>query len=157
LIEYQETEALIRRTSPRYAAFTQPQPLSVKEIQQQVLDPETLLLEYSLGEGRSFLWAVTPASITSYVLPSRAEIEAAARRVYDVLTARNRHLPGETPDQWLTRVTRAGVEYSKAAATLSRIVLGPVAGQLGKKRLMIVSDGALQYIPFGVLSAEDKA
>jgi len=32
-------------------------------------------------------------------------------------------------------------------------VLGPVAAQLQNKRLLIVSDGALQYIPFAVLPA----
>ncbi len=38
-----------------------------------------------------------------------------------------------------------------AAAELSRLLLGPVAGKLGSKRLLIVSDGALQYVPFGAL------
>jgi CHAT domain-containing protein len=36
---------------------------------------------------------------------------------------------------------------------LSRMLLGPVASQLGKKRLAIVADGALQYIPFAALPA----
>jgi len=31
------------------------------------------------------------------------------------------------------------------------MILGPVAGKLGAKRLLIVGDGILQYIPFGVL------
>ncbi|MBI1745934.1 MAG: CHAT domain-containing protein [Acidobacteria bacterium] len=31
------------------------------------------------------------------------------------------------------------------------MLLGPVAAQLGKKRLLIVSDGALQYVPFAAL------
>jgi hypothetical protein len=38
-------QAQIRRTSPRYAAIAQPEPLALREIQRQVLDPETLLLE----------------------------------------------------------------------------------------------------------------
>ena len=33
------------------------------------------------------------------------------------------------------------------------MLLGPVASQLGKKRLAIVADGALQYIPFAALPA----
>ena len=90
--EYQQIEARIRQTSPRYAALTQPQPLSLKEIQTQVLDSETLLLEYSLGEERSYLWAVTSDSTTSYELPKRAEIEAASRRFYELLTARSERL-----------------------------------------------------------------
>jgi hypothetical protein len=35
------------------------------------------------------------------------------------------------------------------------MLLSPVAGQLGQKRLLIVSDGALQYLPFSALPAPD--
>ena len=47
--EYQQVQAAIRKSSPQYSALTQPQPLGLKEIQQQ-LDPDTVLLEYSLGD-----------------------------------------------------------------------------------------------------------
>src|SRR5213078_1589378 len=56
--DYQDVEARIRRSSPRYAALTQPQPLTLREIQSDVLDAETALLEYALGEDRSYLWVV---------------------------------------------------------------------------------------------------
>ena len=56
--KYENVKTQIRINSPRYAAITQPQPLSLKEIQQQVLDENTLLLEYSLGKDKSYLWAV---------------------------------------------------------------------------------------------------
>src|ERR1022692_3443408 len=49
LVQYEEVEKQIRSASPRYAALTQPQPLSAPEIQQQ-LDANTLLLEYALGD-----------------------------------------------------------------------------------------------------------
>src|SRR5262249_24573136 len=61
LTQYEEVEAEIRASSPRYAALTQPQPLNAKEIQQQVLDPDSVLLEYSLGDEKSYVWAVTPS------------------------------------------------------------------------------------------------
>src|SRR6185295_9458093 len=79
---YQEVQAQIRANSPRYAALTQPQPLSLKEIQQQALDQDTLLLEYALGEERSYLWLIGLREITSVELPKRAIIEAAAQKVY---------------------------------------------------------------------------
>ena len=62
--EYQQVETQIRQTSPRYAALTQPQPLTLKEIQMQVLDADTLLLEYSLGEERSYLYGITHSALT---------------------------------------------------------------------------------------------
>src|SRR6266511_755739 len=148
--EYEEIQAQIRARSPRYAALTQPQPLGLTEIQQQVLDPDTLLLEYSLGENASYLFVVSQTSITGHPLPKRAEIEAAARRVRELLTAQQPQ-PGDTDDKYQARVKDAEERYWAHAAELSRMILGPVASQLGKKRLAIVADGALQYIPFAAL------
>jgi CHAT domain-containing protein/tetratricopeptide (TPR) repeat protein len=151
LNQYRQIEGQIRASSPNYAALTGAQPLSVKAVQQQLLDDDTLLLEYALGNDHSFLWAVTPSSLRAYELPGRSKIDSLARRVYDLLTARNLHLTGETELLRQARLAKAEAEYPKAAAALSRIVLGPVAEQLQGKRLLIVSDGALEYIPFAVL------
>ena len=63
--------------------------LGFSEIQ-SLLDTNSLLLEYSLGEETSYVWAVTDKSLRAYVLPKRLEIEAAPRRVYDLLTLKNR-------------------------------------------------------------------
>jgi CHAT domain-containing protein/Tfp pilus assembly protein PilF len=136
--EYEQVEAEIRQKSPRYAALQQPRPLSLKEMQ-SVLDPDTLLLEYALGQEHSYLWAVTPTTMSSYELPKRQEIEGEVRQVYNLLIARIR------------RWAEADREYEHAAASLSEMLLGPVASQLGGKRLVIVADGALNYIPFGAL------
>jgi CHAT domain-containing protein/Tfp pilus assembly protein PilF len=149
--QYQELEVLIRASSPNYAALTQPQPLGAKEIQQQLLDSDTVLLEYSLGEKRSFVFLVTPDTIQAYELPKGSEIEEAARQVIDLLTTRNGWLKGETSVQRHARLAKQDAEYQKASVTLSKMVLGPVASQLSGKRLLIVADGALHYIPFGAL------
>ena len=148
--ELQNAQAQIRATSPSYSALVQPSPLSLKEIQRQ-LDPDVLLLEYSLGGERSFLWAVTQTTLDSFELPKRAEIESKARAVYNLLTARNRREKGETPGAWQRRVTEADARYAKEAEELSRMLLGPVARRLDDKRLLIVADGALLYLPFAVL------
>jgi CHAT domain-containing protein len=154
LSEYQQLQAQIRQRSPRYAALTQPQPLSLAEIQRQLLDDNTLLIEYALGAERSYMWVVTKDDLTGSELPKRDEIEAAARRVYELLTARNHRPEEETLAQRRSRIAKADADFAQSAAALSRMLLGPAATQLaqsGKKRLLIVSDGALQYIPFGVL------
>src|SRR6266498_3477245 len=150
--EYEEIQAQIRARSPRYAALTQPQPLGLTEIQQQVLDPDTLLLEYSLGENASYLFVVSKTSITSHLLPKRAEIEAATRRVRELLTAPQPQ-PGDTDAKYQARIKEAEESYWPLTTELSRMLLGPVASQLGRKRLAIVADGALQYIPFAALPA----
>jgi CHAT domain-containing protein len=152
MAEFQDLRAQIRSSSPKYAALTQPQPLSLAEIQQHALDPDTLLLEYSLGDDASYLFVVSQTSITSHLLPKRAEIEAATRRVRDLLTAPQPR-PGDTEAKYQARIKEAREGYWTQAAELSRMLLGPAASQLGRKRLAIVADGALQYIPFTALPA----
>ncbi len=149
---FQDVEEKIRATSPGYAALTQPQPLGASDVQQQLLSPDTLLLEYSLGEKRSYVFAVTPSSLDAYQLPRRSEIEAAARHAYELLTTRKNAVSRESAAHQQMRLAKVEQEYSQAVAELSRMVLGPVAGHLQSKRLLIVSDGALQYVPFEVLS-----
>jgi CHAT domain-containing protein len=105
-----------------------------------------------LGEDASYLFVVSKTSIIWRRLPKRAEIEAAARRVRELLTAPQPQ-PGDTEAKYQARVKEAGESYLPQAAGLSRMLLGPVASQLGRKRLAIVADGALQYIPFAALPA----
>jgi CHAT domain-containing protein len=148
--EYYDLEAEIKAKTPGYAALTQTQPLTIREIQQQVIDPDVLLLEYSLGNERSYVWAVTKDSVQTFELPRRAQIETAARRLYDILTR-----PSQPEAQAklgdVEESIRLKTESQAAAMSLSRLVLSPVAPLLGQKRLAIVSEGMLQYIPFGVL------
>lgn len=148
--DYEEIQTRIRKTNPHYASLTQPQTLTAKEIQ-QTLDSETLLLEYKLGEARSFLWAVTPTTLNIYELPGRAEVEKLARRFYEQLTARNEHPLGESVPQRKARLAGVEAEYATTAMQLSRMLLSPVASHLKTRRLFIVADGALQYLPFAAL------
>lgn len=143
LTRLQEVETRIRSSSPQYAALALPRPLGVKEIQQQVLDDDTLLLEYALGDQRSYLWAVTKTSLTSYELPKRAEVEKTSREVYDLLREPQHRQEGLERQYW------------KKASKLSQMILGPVAKHLRTKRLLIVPEGALQYIPFSALPAPE--
>ena len=149
--EYEQVQAEIRHTSPRYAALTEPVPLGLKAIQQQVLDDDTLLLEYALGEETSFLWAATPTWIKSFELPARGQIEPLARRIYETLTARNQSPTNESPQQRQQRLEQAEAEFAKAAAALGEMLLAPVASELRGRRLLIVTEGMLQYVPFGAL------
>jgi len=150
LSEYEEVEGQIRSSSPSYSALTQPKPLSSVEVQ-KLLDPETTLLLYSLGSKRSLVFLVTSNSLKAYELPKRDEISTAARRMYDLLTSRNRRIENETNEQRKVRLDREHAEFRLASAHLSKMVLNPVAQKLTGKRLLIVNDGALQYIPFAAL------
>ncbi len=151
LAEYQLTQDRIRKASKHYAALTQPGQLSTNEIQ-RLLGPNTVLLEYSLGEEHSYVWAVTSDSVNSYELPARTEIDKESKKLYGFLTARQpKH--GETQQQYLARVQHADAQYRNQVEVLSRLLFGPVAGLSGTMRLLIVADGSLAYVPFAALTA----
>ncbi len=154
--QYGEVEQRLQLNSPAYTALTQPKPLTSGEIQ-KLLGPDTLLLEYSLGEQHSHVFAVTSDSLRISDLPKRAEIEILAKHLYLLLTARNQFLKDENQQSRQTRITQADSEYLNVASTLSGILLGPVESQLGHKRLLVVADGALLHIPFAALPEPDSA
>lgn len=110
--------------------------IGVREIQ-SLLDEQTVLMEYLLGERRSYLWVVSPTSLKSFELPGRKEIEELARRLHEHLRhAGERDVSGQNTDR----------------QSLSRMVLGPALDAIaGRQRLVIVPDGALQYVPFAAL------
>jgi CHAT domain-containing protein len=151
ILEYKGVQGEVESKSPQYASLERPRPVTAAEVQQQLLDQDTVLLEYSLGAERSFLWAITQSRFASYQLPKRAEIEAAARQVYVLLTARNKRIRFETREERQNRILRADRDYNAAAAALGNMLLGQVAPGLDKRRVVIVAEGALQYIPFADL------
>ncbi|WP_442923053.1 CHAT domain-containing protein [Microcoleus sp. A006_D1] len=143
LQQYQQLQTGIRTSSPRYAALTQPQPLTRPEIQKQILDENTILLQYSLGEERSYLWVVTSTGLTSYELPKRADIETAAKNFLEAITS-----------PIYRDITQ---KVAQASANLGQVILQPAAAQLGNKRLLIVPDGVLHYTPFQALTIPQTA
>ncbi len=152
---YQQVLEEVRRQSPVYASLTQTRLLRAEEIGAEV--PEgAVLLEYALGERRSYVWAVTPRGVEGHELPPRAEVEALAGEVYDLLTARQ-PLKDESAGDYRSRVERAEASYPARAAELSRVLLGPVAAQIEGKRLIVVCDGALHRVPFDALPAPGAA
>jgi CHAT domain-containing protein/tetratricopeptide (TPR) repeat protein len=140
LLDLGDLRARIAARSPRYAAISDPRPLSAEDIQRDVLDEDTVLLQYALLPDRSIVWVVTKQAIASHVLPGKRAIERAARRVHDLVT--------------LSHTRQRRREAERAADELSAMVLAPVlADTKAAKRLVIVADGALQFVPFAALRA----
>jgi CHAT domain-containing protein/predicted negative regulator of RcsB-dependent stress response len=147
--EYNEVVAEVREQGLRSATLVPPRPLRVEEIQAELLDDNTALLEYALGDEKSYLWVVTATSVSSYELPSRAEIEDVARELYRLLTASQAE--GKVALAGASLADSLDEQYWQTASVMSQMLLGRAAPQLGRKRLLIVADGALQYIPFEAL------
>ena len=132
----------IREQNPGYASLTDPQILDAGQIQ-GMLDADTTLLQYALGENRSFVWCVTRDSIEAWPLPGRNAIEQGARRLHQLLK-----VPAFT--------AAAKKELATNLDRLSGQILGPVH-QLTRKRLIVAADGVLHYLPFSILNSPDQA
>jgi CHAT domain-containing protein/Tfp pilus assembly protein PilF len=146
--EYDQLQADARRKNPALAAI-KPEPDKLADIQ-AMLGDDTTLLEYTLGDERSYAWALTRGTVSSYTLPGRPALETAIQQVRTALTARA-PLPNERPSTYQNRVRAAESQYSAAASQLSRWLLLPAAAQLNNRRIVIVAEGMLQYIPFAAL------
>ena len=140
--ELRAAQAEASAAVPRLAALEQPAVLSLRELQEGVLDPDTVVLEYALGEERSVLFVVGARSISAYAVPARAAMEASVKAALEALT---RPPQGEGPWQG-----RAALER------LSADLLGPARAAIEGKRLVIVPDGALQGLPFAALPSPSR-
>lgn len=157
--EYEEIENQIRTASPRYASLTSNKPMTLAEVQQNVLDDQTVLVEYALQAEDSYLFAVSKSAVSLYKLPGRGTVEKLAMdlRAQLIPSKLQRRIVGidvAEANRGLGIASSAPAEtaaFVSASNGLYKVVLEPAAAMIGDKRLLIVADGALNYIPFQVL------
>lgn len=101
------------------------------------MGPRRVLLEYFLGDRKSWLWVVGSEGVVLHSLPPRAAIEDAVRAWREAVEER---LPDE-------------LDRGRA---LSKMILGPVVDDLGSRNLWIVPDGALHFAPWPALPRGDR-
>lgn len=140
LAQYEIVDSRLRAGDPLQARLRRPA-LEAAEIR-GLLGADTVLLEVSLGEPRSYLWKVTPSSLAMFELPGRERIEALARRAHDLLGSPS---------------PKDAAEEKRVLADLSALLLGPVQRDLRDERLVVVTEGALLYVPFAALPVPEPA
>lgn len=153
---YEDIRSKLRVQNPRRASLIDPDKLKATDLQNLLEGDDELLLEFALGDDRSFLWAVTTSEIASYELPGRAKIEGLAQKIYEAITKResiDEHLP---PQEQEKIANESDAEYQQRAADLSNMILGPVASRLSAKRILIVGDGLLRFVPFDAFPLPSK-
>jgi CHAT domain-containing protein len=132
----------VRQSNPRYASIQYPEPVTVSRMQKDLLDAQTVLVEFLLGEKRSLVWVVSREKLSVGVLPPRKEIEGEVSAYRKALTGK------------ISALTLAGslAEIEPAGRKLYGSLLQPVENALvGAHSLVIVPDGALGYLPFETL------
>lgn len=123
--------------------------LALAEVQAEIADDRTVLLEYALGEDNSYVWAVSRKQFAAYELTKSDRI----RKL--VVSLRESLLPPELGKQesasdYQSRVRQLDLKCEALSRELARLLLGPV-DLAQAKRLLFVPDGSLQYLPFAAL------
>lgn len=132
LIELTSVEGAIRRQSPSLASLSYPKPLDTSRAR-SLLDRETVLLSYVVGEFNSYLWVLTDESLHAFSLPARAELASRVERYVSQLSI--------------------GDEGHEDGLWLSENLLSPARRWLDRgRRVVIIPDGVLHHLPFGALS-----
>jgi len=137
LASLKATEQQVRAAYPGLAEAAGATPFTAAEIRGELLDGDTALVEYFLGEKRSFRWTMTRDGLSFRELPGRAAIEPLAAELHGLLSQgdqRKLHHQVELAARRLSAVALAGLTLPKSV-----------------KRIVIVPDGALHYVPFAVL------
>jgi len=154
--EFDQIENQIRTSSPRYASLTTTEPTSLADIQQKVLDDNTVLLEYALGNDASYLFAATPTGISVFKLPAKSQFTEMATAFREQLIpaslVRSIVSTNVAEPQRGVGLSQAPPEevaqFAGASNALYKLAIEPAAGLIGDKRLLIIADGALNYVPF---------
>lgn len=118
--------------SPRLQQLEDPPHLDLENLRSDLLDDDTALLSYSLGDDGGYVWYVDRQTFRAMRLPSRDELETQVRELNRV---------------W----SRGGVPTDTYVQRLSRSLLGEFADLLQGQRLVISAAGPLHYLPFAAL------
>ncbi len=158
----------LQRLDPEYASLKSIEPLTVRELQQQLPD-STGLVEYFLGENASFVFLIRRDTLIvrtlkidrTFGLESR--IDQIRKKLYSAFpSARTAFLSerrlkdGMTPEQarqaWRASVTDASWQFD--LVSMYSILIAPIAERLTDlRRLYIVPHGPLHHLPFQALVA----
>jgi len=132
----------IRVAHPRYAELTSPRPASMERIQDH-LSPNTALLQFALGEEKSYLFVVTDEDLQLFPLAiNRESIQRNGGRLSRDITQRRSN---ET-------------EFVGIATKLYEHLIEPAAAVLASRNeWIVVPDGPLYTLPFEALMAGDSA
>jgi len=127
----------IRRRAPAIAGMDGRQALNASQVQ-AALDEDVVLLQYTVNRAGSFVWVITSDSIDVVQLSDQATIEDAALQAFRSMSS-----PGSRSAE------REDIER------LSKLVLTPIEHLITRRKILVVTEGSLQYVPFGLLRSSE--
>lgn len=148
--ELEILQAEFKQKSPQYFEIKNPSFFDQRKFQENVLDENSFLLEFSFGETASFLWLIDKSEVKTYVLPPRREIETHIEKLLEIFVSREIK-QGESIEDYQQRVIAEENLYIIESKKLSSKLFGQIGKEITNKRLIIVPDGKLHYFPVSAL------
>lgn len=145
----EEIKARLKKNSPIYSALKDPSPFDIATFQRDVLDDDTVLMEFFFGKDEGYLWLVDKNKIESYVLPTRKQIDSRVEKLMELLGLGRQKGP-ENSNQ-IPSLEEIESEYAQEASRLSDDLFAQLGNKLAGKRLIIVPDGKLRLFPISSL------
>ena len=144
-VELRKKEIVIQSESERIKQFTAP--ATLKQIQEETLQRNEVLLEFFLGDDRSYVWLVSANEVKCETLPGRKTIEM---NVADYLALIRKKPSNIHLEKELNRHRAAGGKvFDMLFGNLKEIIKS-------EDHLIIIPDGFLYYLPFESLMCGDR-
>lgn len=135
--DYQELFVRLQLENPEYASLVSVTTLSLEDVQKQVLDTETTLIEYFVLDDQVLAWVIDQDGFELLTLDiARDDLRKQVEFLRNLITSR---------------------EFDAAAAAdLYNALFAPLKPHIHRLNLVIVPHGVLHYLPFAALwDAED--
>jgi CHAT domain-containing protein len=137
---YSDHLAKVRKANKEQASLMNVEPLTLKEVQEQ-LDPRETVLEYYVARNQILLWIVEKERINGVV------IRVPRRDLVARITALRNRI--SQPDQ--------PADLKKRSQELYKLLVAPALPHIRGKELIIVPHDVLHYLPFqALLSAQGR-
>lgn len=148
LLEQQERQAASMNSATTVSDPVIAADSSVTELlKNAMLDDETVIVEYNLGEDHSYAWAISQTGTIGFPLGDTSAINQAAGRLLSLYVT---PVPADKKDSTFLKILHE--EEDK----LAKLILKPLEPQLSKKRIVFIPDGVLNAVPFAALPDPSK-
>jgi len=138
--DYGELLEEIKLNNPEYASCISVSPDKVENIQ-NLLDNETVFLEYFLGKEKSYLWVINKNNVKALSLNIKSD--ELNKEVKKYVEDNMKHMTVEK--------INSGKWKDGAGKFYNTLLKGGEKLFKDKKRLIIIPDGILNYLPFQIL------
>jgi len=132
----------MRSEIPEVADMILPEPCHLVQVQSQLLDEKTAVVEYFLGEKQSYMIIIEKNNSFLYELPSRSEIKKSIKGFIKELS--------DPPK----RVYRGSLASNRLFMELLKPIEEVLPGSI--ENLIIVPDGFLYFLPFEALLTDSE-